>query len=130
MFRHLWNKFAEVCNHVQESCKSCWDFGKGMSLIALTFSVSAEIPFSDIFCPKSVCLVSPKTRLSLFDFKPDFWILFKICSVWICNWFRIDPNIMILSSLFLAPSQSSIIPWCPVGKLQLQLHYVSHKSNT
>ena len=33
--------------------RSCLDLGKGMSLIALTFSGSSETPFLDIFCPKN-----------------------------------------------------------------------------
>ena len=34
----------------ERRCKSCLDFRKGMSLIALTFSGSGEIPFPDNLC--------------------------------------------------------------------------------
>ena len=64
---------------------SCLDLGKGMSLIALTFSGSDEIPFPDIFCPKNITSVAPKTHLPLFSFKSDFRILLKTCSVQMSN---------------------------------------------
>ena len=65
----------------KKRCKSCLDIGKGMSLIALTFSGSVEIPFSHILCPKNISSVAPKTHLSLFSFKPAFPILFNTYSV-------------------------------------------------
>ena len=36
----------------KKRCKSCSELGKRMSLIALTFSGSGEIPFSDICVPR------------------------------------------------------------------------------
>ena len=60
--------------------KSCLDFEKGISLVALIFSGSAEIPYFDILC--SVAL---KTHFSLCSFKHDFQILFKICPVRMSN---------------------------------------------
>ena len=65
--------------------KSCLGLGKGMSMIALTFSGSGEITFSDILCPKNISSVAPKTHLFLFSFKPDFRILFKTSSVRMSN---------------------------------------------
>ena len=38
----------------KKRCKSCLDLGKGMSLIALTFSGFGEIPFPDILFPKNI----------------------------------------------------------------------------
>ena len=64
----------------KKRCKSCLELGKGMSLIAVTFSGSGEIPFSDILCPKNISSVAPKTHLFLFSFKPNFQILFKTSS--------------------------------------------------
>lgn len=52
----------------EKLCKTCLDFEKSISLIALTFSGSEEIPFSDILCPKNISSVAPKTHLSLFSF--------------------------------------------------------------
>ena len=39
-------------------CRSCLHLGKGISLIALAFSGSGEIPFPDILCPKNISLVA------------------------------------------------------------------------
>ena len=69
----------------KKRCKSYTDLGKNMSLIALTFSGSGEIPFPDILCPKNISSVAPKEHLPLFSFKSDFEILFKTCSVRISN---------------------------------------------
>ena len=98
---------------------SCLDFGICVLLIALTFPGSGEIPFPDILFTKNISSVAPKTHLSLFTFKPDFWILFKNCSVWMSNWFRVSPHIMI----FLSPHSPLLFLCCPVGKLYL--HFVS-----
>ena len=60
--------------------KSCLDFEKGISLVALIFSGSGEIPYFDILC--SVAL---KTHFSLCSIKHDFQILFKTCPVRMSN---------------------------------------------
>ena len=69
----------------KKCCKSCLGFGKGTSLIAITFPGSGEILFPDILCPKNISLVAPKTHLLLFNSKPDFQILFKTCAVQMSN---------------------------------------------
>ena len=66
-------------------CKSCSDFGKSISLVALTFSGLGGILFPDILCHKNISSVARKTHLSLFDFKPGFRILFKTCLVKMSN---------------------------------------------
>ena len=81
----------------KKGCKSWLDFGKGMSLIALTFSGSGEISFPDILCINDCNTVAPKTDLPLFSFKPEFRVLLKTCSVQMSNLFRVDPHMMILS---------------------------------
>ena len=61
----------------KKHCISCLHLGKGMPLIALTFSGSGEICFPDTFCRKNINLVGRKIHLSLFNFKPDFLALFE-----------------------------------------------------
>ena len=55
--------------------RSYLDLGKGMPLIALTFSESGEIPFPDFMCLKNISVVAAKTHMPWFCLKPDFWIL-------------------------------------------------------
>ena len=103
----------------KKSWKFCLDFGKGMSMITLTFSGSGKILFPDILWPKNISSVAPKAHLFLFSLKPDFRILFKTCSVRMSNWFRVDPHIMNSSRLFLAPSQPFIISLMSCWKTSL-----------
>ena len=53
---------------LRKHCIFCPHLGKGMSLIAFTFSGSGEIFYTDIFCPKNINLVSRKTHFFLFSF--------------------------------------------------------------
>ena len=46
----------------KKRCKSCLDFRKDISLIALTFSGSGEIPFPDILCLKNISSVALKAH--------------------------------------------------------------------
>ena len=99
----------------KKRCQCCTDFGKGKSLIALTFSGSGEIPSPDILSIKNISSVAPKEHLPLFSFKPDFRILFKTCSVRMSYCFRVDPHMMISSRLFLFSHNHLLFPRCPVG---------------
>ena len=105
----------------KEHWKSCLNFGKAMSLIALFFSGSGETLFLNILCPKNINSVGPKTHLSLFSFKPHLQILFKTYLVWMFNWFRVDSHMMISPLLFLAPSKRSIISSMSCWKTSLAL---------
>ena len=108
----------------KKRCKYCLDLGKGISLVVLTFSGFGEVIFPDILCPKNIGSVAPNTRLSWSNFKCDFRILFKTCSVRISNWFRFDTNIVISSWLFLASSQPSHVSVCGCWFIFTSWHHV------
>ena len=99
----------------KKCCKSCLDFEKSMYLISLTFSWSEEIPFSDILYPKNISLVTPKIHLSLFNFKPDFWILFKTQCKYLVDFWSI-PIWCYRLGYSLLPLQASVISSMSCGK--------------
>ena len=107
--------------------KSCSDFGKGMSLIALTFSGSGEISFL-IFCVPRILVWSPQNHtcpylVSNLTFKfflkltqGEFPIDLGSILIW---WYR--------PGYSLALHNPVLFPWCPVGKLHL--YCVFHNVN-
>ena len=55
-------------------CKYCLDLEKGCLWLPQLYLDLEKSPF---LCSKNISSVAPKTHLSLFSFKLDFWILFK-----------------------------------------------------
>ena len=110
----------------RKRCKSCSDFGKGMSLIALTFSGSEEISFL-IFCVPRILVWSLQNHTCPYLFSN---LTFKFYLKLAQGECLIDLGSILIWYLlgYSLPHHNPLLfPWCPVRKIHL--HSVFHNVN-